>query len=199
MPGPLVDLPLAAFQVNPDCSGTLIPIDTPHDFSQMLDVLIIEDDPDDALLLERLFRKAALPLTLHWKHDGHAAREFLVDQDFTPMCPVRPSLIFCDLNMPRFNGLAFIQWLRRESTLAHVPVIVLTASDSSPQLTQARAAGATEFLLKPFGNRPFERSVKELCDLAYRLLPCVGGGGPSACQPLWMRQDALAFQRPGGF
>lgn len=66
---------------------------------------------------------------------------------------LRPSLIFCDIEMPELNGYELCTMLRKSPTFAYTPIIMLTGRDQFLDRVQARRAGATEYLTKPFGEQ----------------------------------------------
>ncbi|MDX1976214.1 MAG: response regulator [Pseudanabaenaceae cyanobacterium bins.68] len=66
---------------------------------------------------------------------------------------LRPSLIFCDIEMPELNGYELCTMLRKSPTFAYTPIVMLTGRDQFLDRVQARRAGATEYLTKPFGEQ----------------------------------------------
>ena len=92
-------------------------------------MLLVEDDPNDILLIQRAFAKACLVNPLKVVRDGEEALNYLsgsgefADRGRYPL----PSLILLDLKLPRKSGLEILQWLRQQPALKHIPVIVLTS------------------------------------------------------------------------
>ena len=122
-------------------------------------ILLVEDDEADILLLRRAFRNARIANPLIEVRDGQAAIQYLsgegayADRTRYPI----PFLILLDLRLPKLSGFEVIAWLRDQPQLASVIVVVLTASDHVPDVTQARDLGANSYLVKP-GN--FEELVE---------------------------------------
>lgn len=114
-------------------------------------MLLIEDDPNDILLIQRAFAKAALVNPLRVVRDGEEALNYLagrgpyVDRSRYPL----PSLILLDLKLPRKSGLEILEWVRQQPALAHTPVIVLTSSKETSDINRAYALGANSYLVKP--------------------------------------------------
>lgn len=77
-----------------------------------------------------------------------------------------PNLILIDLWMPGLGGEQIVQLLKKDSTCANIPVIVISASKDTEQV--AKRVGADGFLYKPFDIRDLERVVKKHLDLAAR-------------------------------
>jgi len=66
---------------------------------------------------------------------------------------LKPSLIFCDIEMPELNGYELCTMLRKSATFAYTPIVMLTGRDEFIDRVKARRAGATEYLSKPFGEQ----------------------------------------------
>ncbi|RPH48652.1 MAG: response regulator, partial [Planctomycetota bacterium] len=73
-----------------------------------------------------------------------------------------PSLILLDLKLPRKSGLAILQWLRQQTALKHIPVIVLTSSKESSDVSRAYDLGANSYLVKPVGFEGLLELVKSI-------------------------------------
>ena len=119
-------------------------------------ILLIEDDSNDMLLLQRAFRRAGISHPLQIVSDGDQAVSYLRgDQQFADRAvhPL-PSLILLDLKLPRRSGLEVLQWLRQEASedVKKIPVIVLTSSRLSEDVDQAYSLGANSYMAKPSGN-----------------------------------------------
>ena len=111
----------------------------------MAHVLVVDDDPVVADLVA--FRLQRLGLQVTVEADGEsglaAARR------------LRPGLVVLDWLMPRMDGLEVCRALRADAdpALARTPVLLLTAKSQEPDLERGFAAGATDFIAKPFGTR----------------------------------------------
>src|SRR5437667_88433 len=123
-------------------------------------ILLVEDDGADLLLLRRAFRNARIANPLIEVRDGQAAIQYLSGEgDYADRTryPI-PFLILLDLRLPKLSGFEVIAWMREQPQLAHLIVVVLTASDHVPDVTKARDLGANSYLVKP-GD--FEELVQE--------------------------------------
>lgn len=117
-------------------------------------VLLVEDDPNDILLIQRAFRKANLTnISMQVIQDGDAAIDYLdgagdyTDRDRYPF----PVLILLDLKLPRRSGLEVLGWLRQQPELRRLPVIILTSSQENTDVNRAYDLGANSYLVKPLG------------------------------------------------
>jgi CheY-like chemotaxis protein len=114
-------------------------------------ILLVEDDPGDVFRIQRAFRKSNLASALEVVTDGEKAIYYLngeepyQDRDRYPL----PVLMLLDLKLPRRSGFEVLSWLRNESTIKHLPVVVLTSSDQPIDIERAYALGANSYLTKP--------------------------------------------------
>src|SRR5207253_1015144 len=82
----------------------------------------------------------------------------------------RPDLVLLDLNLPKVNGLEILRYIRSSPELGHVPVIVLSASESPKDKEAVSALGATSILMKPSdlsGLHRMGRSIRDVLDRVY--------------------------------
>ncbi|MEO7298602.1 MAG: response regulator [Verrucomicrobiota bacterium] len=114
-------------------------------------VLLVEDEANDALLLQRAFHRANLTSLLRVVTDGEQAMIFL--ESVVEKSQEIPSLVLLDLNLPRTSGLEVLEWLRQKpAPLKDLPVIVLTSSRDTDDIDKAYALGANSYMAKPSGN-----------------------------------------------
>jgi CheY-like chemotaxis protein len=127
-------------------------------------ILLVEDDPNDVLLIERAFRRANLANPLRVVGDGEAALAYLsgelpyTDRDRYPM----PLMILLDLKLPRKSGLEVLAWLRQQPGLKRLPVVVLTSSREASDINRAYDLGANSYLVKPVDFDALLDMVKNL-------------------------------------
>jgi CheY-like chemotaxis protein len=114
-------------------------------------ILLVEDNPDDVLLLKRAFKKAGLPHSLQIASHGEEAVDYLAgdgryaDRDKHPF----PALMLLDLQLPRRSGHEVLEWLRAQDDLRRLPVVVLTSSREPNDINRAYDLGANSYLVKP--------------------------------------------------
>ena len=105
-------------------------------------ILLVEDNPDDVLLMQRAFRKLNLLNPLKVLEDGELAVAYLNEvvnggQDLDV-----PALVLLDLKLPRRSGLEVLEWLRAQPRLRRCPVVVLTSSKEAPDVRTAPTTSA---------------------------------------------------------
>lgn len=114
----------------------------------MPDILLAEDNPADVYLIREALREHGVDCTLRVASDGKDVLRIISPEQ--PDAEVQPlGLIILDLNLPRHDGIEILQRVRETPELAHVPVVVLTSSDSPRDRLMADQLGATCYLRKP--------------------------------------------------
>ena len=111
-------------------------------------ILYADDDENDAFLMQRAFRQAALPNPLINVADGHFAIEYLLGAKSGSSSPL-PALVLLDLKMPRKSGFDVLGWMRAEVTTAQIPALVISSSNQETDIYRAYAMGANCYLIKP--------------------------------------------------
>ncbi|RMF44325.1 MAG: response regulator [Planctomycetota bacterium] len=117
-------------------------------------LLIVEDDPFDVKLIQRAMSKARIANPCRILSDGEQAIHYLAghppysDRNSNPI----PILMLLDLKLPRKSGFDVIEWVRAQPVLRRLPIIVLTSSAESPDISRAYDLGANSYLVKPVGN-----------------------------------------------
>ena len=111
----------------------------------MLNILLVEDDEVDVMNVRRAFERNNVSNPLYVAGNGLEALEMLRDGTV----PRERRLILLDLNMPKMNGIEFLQALRADPELAAAPVVVLTTSNDDQDKIDAYNLNVAGYLLKP--------------------------------------------------
>lgn len=127
---------------------------------RVIEILSVEDNPGDAALLKQVLKKAGFPNHLSTVPDGEQALDFLKRRKTYSQVPT-PDVILLDLKLPKKDGLSVLNEIRQDPEHQHVPVIVLTGSDSELNVDWAKRLQANHYLVKPYDLEGF----KELLDL----------------------------------
>ncbi|MFZ2098027.1 MAG: response regulator [Anaerolineales bacterium] len=113
--------------------------------------LMAEDDPDDRVLIKEAFRENQATNSIHFVKDGVELLDYLRRQDkyTNPADAPAPDLILLDLNMPRKDGREALEEIKTDPHLRHIPVVVLTTSNSEEDIMRSYDVGAAGFITKP--------------------------------------------------
>jgi CheY-like chemotaxis protein len=127
-------------------------------------VLLIEDEENDAFIMQHAFGKASIPADLRVARDGREALRYLLghgqyaDRKRHPL----PCLTLLDLNLPHVHGLEVLKEIRAEPRLRKLIIVVLTSSLADSDIEQAYDLGANSYLSKPTGLEEVQQLVELL-------------------------------------
>lgn len=108
-------------------------------------ILLLEDDDIDVMNVRRAFEQAHVDNPLYVAANGVEGLAMLRDGSV----PAGRRIVLLDLNMPRMNGIEFLQELRADPELRRTPVVVLTTSDDDRDKVEAYDLNVAGYLLKP--------------------------------------------------
>jgi CheY-like chemotaxis protein len=114
-------------------------------------ILLVDDNDDDAFLMEKAFRSAGCPAHIFRCIDGEETQNYLearppfTSRGFYPV----PDLILLDLKIPKLSGLEVLEWIREQPRFRNLIVVILTSSSLQRDIDQAYAFQANCFLTKP--------------------------------------------------
>lgn len=128
---------------------------------EFVHILLVEDDEVDAEAIVRAFQKQKVPHPVTIVPDGFEALNVLRGQDGQARIP-SPYLILLDLNMPRMNGVEFLQVIRQDAELMCSVVFVLTTSDSDQDKLAAYNAQIAGYFLKQRTGENFVNLINML-------------------------------------
>ena len=114
-------------------------------------VLLAEDNPDDAMLMQRAFHQNGLMRPPHIVSDGADAIDYLLGQNafLDRMAHPFPSILILDLKMPRVSGFQVLEWLLDHPDYRVIPTIVWSGSSDTRDVKHAFCLGANAYLCKP--------------------------------------------------
>jgi CheY-like chemotaxis protein len=135
-------------------------------------MLLVEDDDIDAEAVMRGFRNQRIANPFTWVRDGVEAMAALRSSEGKLLMP-QPLMILLDINMPRMNGIEFLQTLRKDPELRRLVVFVLTTSDRDEDMMAAYDAQIAGYLLKARAGRDFVDLVA-LLDAYWRIVEFPG-------------------------
>ncbi len=136
---------------------------TMTDFSQAIEILLVEDSPGDVRLTQEALADAKVRNTLHVVNDGVQALEFLRRHGAYADAP-RPGLILLDLNLPKKDGREVLAEIKQEPSLKRIPVVVLTTSQTHQDVVTSYDLQANCYITKPVDFDQFMTVVRTIED-----------------------------------
>jgi CheY-like chemotaxis protein len=125
-------------------------------------ILLADDDAEDRMIISMAFEEVGCAPAVHYAEDGEKALEYL---SVSPKDQL-PGLIILDLNMPRLNGLETLAAIKKDDTLSHIPVIILSTSIHDFSKEQCLQLGAAAYYTKPSTHKQTVEIAKQFCKLA---------------------------------
>ena len=123
---------------------------------EAVDILLVEDNPNDAELTTRAPKRANVDARLVIARDGAEALEILISDR------PKPRVIFLDLKLPKVDGMEVLRRVRTDERTRAIPVVVLTSSQEERDITECYKLGANSYVVKPVEFDKFYRAVGDL-------------------------------------
>lgn len=127
-------------------------------------ILLVEDNPQDEMLIVRALRNINLANQLDVARDGQQALDYLFQQgEFAGRAGADlPAVVLLDINLPRVNGLEVLRQLRADPRTRLLPVAILTSSDEERDRLRSYENGANSFVRKPLEFAEFAETVARM-------------------------------------
>lgn len=132
--------------------------------TEQIEILLVEDNPNDAELAIRALKEHNLANKLVWAKDGAEALDLIFATGaYAGRRPNNhPKLILLDLRLPKVDGLEVLQRIKADEQTKAIPVVVMTSSTEDKDIVESYKLGVNSFLSKPVGFDEFVRMVSEV-------------------------------------
>jgi CheY-like chemotaxis protein len=129
-----------------------------------VEILIVEDNPNDAEMAIRALKKNKLTNNILVVKDGERALDFIFSRGEFKEKNInsRPRLILLDLKLPKVDGLEVLKTIKSDDVAKIIPVVVLTSSKEESDLIKSYQLGVNSYIVKPVD---FDKFVKAVGDL----------------------------------
>jgi CheY-like chemotaxis protein len=126
--------------------------------SPTIEILLVEDNPNDVELTLHAFEKHNLANRIHVARDGAEALDFLFtvgpDSELAP-----PKIVLLDLKLPKVDGLEVLRAIRGSARLRNLPVVILTSSREEKDIVESYELGVNSYIVKPIEFEKFVEAV----------------------------------------
>lgn len=132
--------------------------------SNSVEILIVEDTPQDLELTLRALRKAKLTNRIEVVRDGAEALEFVFceGQYANRQVDNVPKVILLDLKLPKIDGLEVLKRIKGDARTKNIPVVVLTSSREQQDVVESYKLGVNSYIVKPVNFERFVEAVQSL-------------------------------------
>ncbi|HVN07880.1 MAG TPA: response regulator [Patescibacteria group bacterium] len=129
-----------------------------------VDLLLVEDSPEDAELTLYSLRRNNLANRIYWAKDGEEGLDFLLCRNAFSGRSFQhpPKVILLDLKLPKVDGLEVLRQLKEDPRTKSIPVVVLTSSREESDVVRGYRNGANSYVQKPVDFEQFREAVRQL-------------------------------------
>ncbi|MCZ7384544.1 MAG: response regulator [Candidatus Methanoperedens sp.] len=129
-----------------------------------VEILLVEDNPNDAELALRALKKHNLANRIHLVKDGAEALEFIFGKGVYAGRNVgnKPKVVFLDLKLPKVDGLEVLHKVKSDERTKMIPIVVLTSSHEERDLVESYKFGVNSYIVKPVDFDKFIQAVAQL-------------------------------------
>ena len=132
--------------------------------TNVVDILLIEDNPQDAELIIRAIRRQHIANPMITLEDGAQALDFIFCRGEFSMRDgsQQPKVILLDLKLPKINGLEVLEAVKSNEATRNIPVVIVTSSREDPDIRTAYGLGANSYVVKPVEADAFIDAMAQL-------------------------------------
>ncbi len=132
--------------------------------NHVVEILIVEDSPQDLELALRALKKANLANHVHVTRDGAEALEFIFGEGAHAGRKIEnsPKVILLDLKLPKVDGLEVLRRIKSDPRTKVIPVVVLTSSKEQRDVVESYKLGVNSYMVKPVNFEGFVEAVQKL-------------------------------------
>ena len=129
---------------------------------KIVDIVLIEDNPNDAELAIRALKKKNLAKNLLWLKDGEEALDYLLSLNKDIKIKRLPKLILLDLKLPKVSGIDVLEKIKTNKDLFPIPVVVLTSSKEERDISACYKNNVNSYIAKPVDFSEFMTTISDI-------------------------------------
>lgn len=130
----------------------------------VIEILMVEDNPSDAEIALRALKKANLANKVFWVKDGAEALDFIfatgkyANRDTN----IKPKIILLDLRLPKIDGMEVLRKVKSDDRTKLIPVVILTSSREDKDIVESYRLSANSYIVKPVEFENFSKAVADV-------------------------------------
>ena len=130
---------------------------------QAVTILLVEDDPGHARLIEKNLRRSNITNEIKAIHDGQQAVDYLFKQgDYADSPHATPLLVLLDLNLPGLDGYQVLEQMKGDERTKRIPVVILTTTDDKREVARCYELGCNVYITKPVDYEHFSEAIRKI-------------------------------------
>jgi len=127
---------------------------------QAVTILLVEDDPGHARLIEKNLRRSNINNHILTINDGQRAIDYLFNEgEYANSQPDSPLLVLLDLNIPGVDGYQVLKRMKEDPRTKRIPVVILTTTDDSREVAKCYNLGCNVYVTKPVDYEQFSEAI----------------------------------------
>ena len=135
--------------------------------SESVKILLVEDNPGHARLIEKNLRRSAISNEIVVLDNGQKAVDYLLGNGKPGKASLSnghapPFLLLLDLNLPVLDGYEVLKLIKKDERTRHIPVIVLTTTDNPNEISRCYELGCNVYITKPVDYDKFSKAIRNL-------------------------------------
>jgi len=132
--------------------------------TNLVDILLVEDNADDVELTLNAFKKARFTNRIHVMNDGAEALDYIFcrGKHARRRAGEHPQIVLLDLNLPKVSGLEVLRRIKADKRTCEIPVVILTISEDRYDMAECRQLGADNYIVKPVDFERLSRRTPQL-------------------------------------
>jgi CheY-like chemotaxis protein len=130
---------------------------------QEMTILLVEDDPGHARLIEKNLRRSKITNNVVTVSDGQQALDYLLSKgEYEGNKQPSPLLVLLDLNLPVLDGFQVLQRMKANERTKRIPVVILTTTDAPHEVSRCHELGCNVYITKPVDYTQFSDAIHKL-------------------------------------
>jgi len=130
---------------------------------QEVSILLVEDDPGHARLIEKNLRRSNITNAVIIVGDGQQALDYLfAEGEYAGSEYASPLLVLLDLNLPVLDGYQVLKRMKADERTRRIPVIILTTTDDTREVTRCYDLGCNVYMTKPVDYEQFSDAIRKI-------------------------------------
>jgi two-component system, response regulator len=131
--------------------------------TQQLEILLVEDNANDAEMTLRALKRNNLANKVHWVKDGEQALDYVFGRGtYAGRDPALPRLVMLDLKMPKVDGIEVLRALKANAATRAIPVVIMTSSNEEKDVVASYDLGVNSYIVKPVQFEAFLETVAKI-------------------------------------
>jgi two-component system response regulator len=131
---------------------------------ESVEILLVEDNPDDAMLATLALKESHIVNSITHLKDGAEALDYIFHEGVYANLPEdsHPKVILLDIKMPKVNGIEVLRKVKANDKTKEIPIVIFTSSDEDPDVAECYKLGVNSYVVKPLDFDQFKKAIADI-------------------------------------